>query len=61
VVVPACNPTSNGGLFLFLHILANMRKKIYNYYEYVQFFPRFTFNFSFNTGMLLFMFVCINA
>jgi hypothetical protein len=23
-VVPGCNPTSNGGVFLFLHILANM-------------------------------------
>jgi hypothetical protein len=24
VVVPACNPTSNGGVFLFLHILASI-------------------------------------
>jgi hypothetical protein len=24
VVVPVCNPTSNGGVLLFLHILANM-------------------------------------
>jgi hypothetical protein len=25
VVVQACNPTSNGGVFLFLHILASIR------------------------------------
>jgi hypothetical protein len=24
VVVPACNPTSNGGVFLFLHILTSI-------------------------------------
>jgi hypothetical protein len=24
VVIPVCNLTSNGGVFLFLHILANM-------------------------------------
>jgi hypothetical protein len=24
VVVPACNPTSNGGVFFFLHILASI-------------------------------------
>jgi hypothetical protein len=24
VVVPACNPTSNGGVFLFLHILPSI-------------------------------------
>jgi hypothetical protein len=24
VLVPACNPTSNGGVFLFLHILASI-------------------------------------
>ena len=24
VVVPACNPTNNGGVFLFLHILASI-------------------------------------
>jgi hypothetical protein len=28
VVVQACNPTNNGGVFLFLHILASICKEI---------------------------------
>jgi hypothetical protein len=27
MVVPACNPTSNGGVFLFLHIFEKTRER----------------------------------
>jgi hypothetical protein len=42
VVVQACNPTSNGGVFLFLHILATISCHLKDYSEYNVEFEVFT-------------------